>query len=193
MSDSKLPPDGDRDDVTASTAEASETAGAEAGTSPPSREAASADDADALRAQVAALEDRVRRQQAEFVNDVRRIQRQADARLRYASEPVVRDLLGVVDALHAAVEGLRETEHEKRVAEGLGHVERQLIDALARHGVARIDALGKPFDPAVHEAVMETEAPGPARTVLQVTRPGFTLHGRVVRPASVIVSKAREE
>jgi molecular chaperone GrpE len=166
--------------------------GGEAGASPASNDAGSPDAA-ALRAQIAALEDRVRRQQADFVNDTRRMQKQADDRVRFAVEPVVRDLLGVVDALHSAIEGLRESEHEQRVAEGLHHVERQLVDALARHGVARIDAVGKPFDPSVHEAVMEMASESPPRTVLQVTRPGFTLHGRVVRPASVIVSKAGEE
>ena len=120
---------------------------------------------------------------------MRRIQRQADERVRYAAQPVVEDLLGVVDALHGAIEGLKDSEHERRVAEGLRLVERQLLDGLARHGVARIEAVGKPFDPTVHEAVLEMPGPAAERTVLQVVRPGFTLHGRVVRPAHVIVSK----
>lgn len=148
-----------------------------------------ADEASTLRATVASLEDRLRRTQAEFVNDLRRVQRQADDRVRYAAQPVVEDVLGVADALHRAVEGLKDTEHERRVAEGLHMVERQLVDALARHGVARIEAVGKPFDPALHEAVLEVESPAAARTVLQVVRPGFTLHGRLVRAAHVIVSK----
>lgn len=143
----------------------------------------------AARQALAGAEDRLRRQQAEFVNDVRRIQRQADERVRYAAQPVVEDLLGVVDALHGAIEGLKDSEHERRVAEGLRLVERQLLDGLARHGVARIEAVGKPFDPTVHEAVLEMPSPAAERTVLQVVRPGFTLHGRVVRPAHVIVSK----
>lgn len=143
----------------------------------------------AARQALAVAEDRLRRQQAEFVNDVRRIQRQADERVRYAAQPVVEDILGVVDALHGAIEGLKDSEHERRVAEGLRLVERQLLDGLSRHGVARIDAAGKPFDPAVHEAVLEMPSPAAERTVLQVVRPGFTLHGRVVRPAHVIVSK----
>jgi molecular chaperone GrpE len=145
----------------------------------------------AATAQVAALEDKVRRQAAEFLNETRRIQRQADERARYAIQPVVQDLLGVADALHGAIGGLGDTEHERRVAEGLHLVERALVDVLAQHGVARIDALGKPFDPSLHEAVLEAESEGPPRTVTQVLRPGFTLHGRVVRPAHVIVSKAK--
>ncbi|MBL9087571.1 MAG: nucleotide exchange factor GrpE [Planctomycetia bacterium] len=167
--------------------------GPDAAGAPPPDAAASAttagDDVAALRATIASLEDRLRRTQAEFVNDLRRVQRQADERVRYAAQPVVEDVLGVADALHRAVEGLKDSEHERRVAEGLHMVERQLIDGLARHGVARIDAAGKPFDPALHEAILEVESPAAARTVLQVVRPGFTLHGRLVRAAHVIVSK----
>lgn len=151
----------------------------------------------ALRATTAGLEDRLRRAQADFVNDLRRVQRQADDRVRFAAQAVVEDVLGVTDALHSAIEGLKDTEHERRVAEGLRMIDRMLLEALARHGVARIDALGKPFDPAVHEAVVERPvepsvaegAEGAARTVLAVLRPGFTLHGRLVRAAQVVVSK----
>jgi molecular chaperone GrpE len=160
-------------------------------TAVPAPDAPESDATEAARAQVTALEDRLRRQQADFLNDVRRIQRQADERVRFAVQPVVTDLLGVADALHGAVEGLKDSEHERRVAEGLRLVERQLLEALSRHGVARIEALHKPFDPAFHEAVMEVEGDGEGRTVVQVTRPGFTLHGRVVRPASVVVSRPK--
>lgn len=146
----------------------------------------------AAKALVATLEDRIRRQQAEFVNDTRRIQRQADERAKYAVQPVVSDLLGVVDALHSAIEGLKEGEHERRVADGLRLIEKELLEVLGRHGVAKIDAIGKPFDPAVHEAMLEIEHEGPARTVLQVMRQGFTLHGRVVRAAHVIVSRKKD-
>ena len=145
------------------------------------------------KATIAALEDRIRRQQAEFVNDMRRIQRQADERVKFAVQPLVSELLGVIDALHGAIEGLKDGEHEKRVAEGLRLVEKELFEVLGRQGVARIDAIGKPFDPAVHEAVVQIDSPGPPNTVLQVTRPGFTLNGRLVRAAHVIVSKGEPE
>jgi molecular chaperone GrpE len=145
---------------------------------------------DAARAALAEAADRRKREQAQFVNDTRRIERLADDRVRYAVQSVVGDLVPVIDALHGAVEGLKDTEHERRVAEGLRMVEKALFDVLARHGVERIEALHQPFDPSLHEAVLEMEG-GPAkeRTVLQVVRPGFTLHGRVVRPAHVVVSR----
>ena len=145
----------------------------------------------ALKATVASLEAKIVHQQAEFLNDMRRIQRQAEERVKFAAQPVVEDVLGVADALHGAIEGLRDSEHEQRVAEGLRNVERQLVDALSKHGIQRVDALGKTFDPALHQAVVEIESPSPARTVLQVVRPGFLLHGRLVRPAHVVVSKGK--
>lgn len=144
-----------------------------------------------LKDRVAAIEDKVRRQAAEFVNETRRIQRQADERLKYAVQPLVEDLLAVADAIHNAIEGLKDTEHERRVADGLAIVERTLLETLGRYGVQRIDAQGKPFDPTIHQAILETESEGPPSAVVQVVRPGFTLHGRVVRPAHVIVSKAK--
>jgi len=150
-----------------------------------------APDVEAMKATIASLEDRVRRQQADFVNELRRLQRQADERVKFAAQPVVEDILGVAYALHRAIDGLADTEHERRVAEGLRMVERQLLDGLARHGVTRIEALGKPFDPAVHEAILEIESDEAPRSVLQVVRPGFSLHGRVVRPAHVVVAKGK--
>ena len=69
-------------------------------------------------------------------------------------------------------------------------VSRQLADALARHGVERIEAEGLPFDPSCHEAMlMVDDASRPAQTVAQVLRHGYRLHGRVVRPAQVVVAR----
>jgi molecular chaperone GrpE len=149
---------------------------------------------DEARAALADAQDRLKREQAQFVNDRRRIERLAEDRARFAIGAVVTDLLPVVDAIHSAIEGLGEADREGAVATGLAMVERQLLDALRRHGIERIDALDRPFDPAVHEALLERDAGDrPERTVLQVVRPGFTLHGRVVRPAHVVVSRAGGE
>jgi molecular chaperone GrpE len=148
------------------------------------------DEVAGLREALAEAQDRIKREQAEFLNDRRRVERQAEERVRYSVQSVVTDLLPVTDAIHNAIEGLKDTEHERRVAEGLRMVEKQLLDILAGHGVERIDALNRPFDPARHEALLEMEGgPSRERTVLQVVRPGFTLHGRVVRPAHVVVSR----
>ena len=68
-------------------------------------------------------------------------------------------------------------------------IESQLLDALKRHGVSPIDAEGQVFDPNLHQAVMrDTTAHAPSNTVVKVLERGFTIHDRVLRPASVIVA-----
>jgi molecular chaperone GrpE len=177
--------------------EAAEAVPSEGGLIPPQtadeEAAALREELESARSALAEATDRIKREQAQFLNDRRRIERQADERVRYAIGSVVTDLLPVVDALHGALEGLGESEQERRVAEGLRMVEKELLDVLRRHGVERIEALHQPFDPTRHEALLEQEAASRERTVLQVVRPGFTLHGRVVRPAHVVVSKPPPE
>jgi molecular chaperone GrpE len=139
---------------------------------------------------LAALEDRVKRMQAEFLNETRRIRSQADADRAFAIQRVVVDLLPVADALHGAAATLAADAEAARFREGLELVVRQLDEVLARHGVTRIEAVGKPFDPTQHEAVLLVDrADLPPQTVVAVVRPGFALNGRVVRPAHVTVSR----
>jgi molecular chaperone GrpE len=70
-------------------------------------------------------------------------------------------------------------------------VQTQLLDILRRHGITRIEAQGKPFDPNQHQAVMQQPSPDlPPNSVLQVLEQGFLIHDRVLRPAKVIVSTA---
>jgi molecular chaperone GrpE len=73
-------------------------------------------------------------------------------------------------------------------------VQTQLLDILRRHGITRIDALGKPFDPNLHQALQQVPAPDkPPLTVIQECERGYTLHDRVVRPSTVIVSAPAEK
>jgi molecular chaperone GrpE len=68
--------------------------------------------------------------------------------------------------------------------------ERELLSVFERNGVAKIDAAGKPFDPALHQAVAQVEAPDKAPgSVVQVFQPGYTIHGRLLREAMVTVAK----
>lgn len=150
------------------------------------------------------LEDRLKRAQAEFVNETRRIQRQADERGRFAVEGLVSDLLPVLDALHSAREGFAlraaapgaEGPSGTRAAalEGFEIVERELLNVLGRHGVQRIEAVeGLPFDLARHHAVVLIDRPDlPPGAVARELRPGFLLGERVVRAAHVAVVAARE-
>ncbi len=147
-------------------------------------------------ARVEELEDRVKRLQAEFLNETKRIQRQADERRKYAVEGLVGDLLPVFDALHSAREGLVASAAGEAaggadaVRQGLDLVEKEFLSVLGRHGVERIEATDAPFDPNLHEAVFVVDdATREPNLVAQVLRPGFTLSGRVVRPAHVAVTR----
>jgi molecular chaperone GrpE len=154
------------------------------------RDAAPAPAADPAAERVAALEDRIKRMQADFLNETRRIRTQADSDRGFAIQRVVVDLLPVLDALHGAASSLAADPAAATFREGYELVERQLHEVLARHGVTPIEAVGKPFDPAQHEAVMLVDrADLPPQTVVDVVRPGFALNGRVVRPAHVTVSR----
>lgn len=141
--------------------------------------------------ELARLTDKLRRVEAEFVNETKRIRRKAESDRKYAIEAVVVDLLPVIDALHGARDGLPDDEASKPMREGLSLVEQQLQSVFTRYGVSAIEAQGKPFDPARHQAMLMVERDDmEPQTVCDVMRVGYELHGRVVRPAEVLVSKA---
>ncbi len=137
------------------------------------------------------LEDRLRRAEAEFMNETKRLRRLAENDAKFAVESVVVELVPLIDALHSAGTGLGESEAAKNMREGLDLVSKQLLGVLHKHGVEPIDAEGEAFDPSRHEAIYVRELPDvEPDQVIEVLRPGFSLHGRVIRPVEVGVSKA---
>jgi molecular chaperone GrpE len=144
----------------------------------------------ARAAQADALEDRLKRAQADFVNESKRIARQAEQDRRFAIEQVAQDLVPLAEGLGSALAAAASVPAAESVREGLALVVRQLEDILGRHGIELMRPLGQPFDPAAHEAILMVERTDvPANHVADVIRPGFRLHGRVVRPAQVTVAK----
>jgi molecular chaperone GrpE len=134
--------------------------------------------------------DHLRRLQAEFDNYRRRVQRDKEELRLRASEAVVESLLPVVDNLGRAL-AAAEQEEDSRLVAGVRLVADQLRGTLIGHGLAELDVQpGAMFDPAVHEAVLtqasESEEEG---TVLQVVERGYLLHGKLLRPAKVIVAR----
>ena len=134
--------------------------------------------------------DRFLRERAELENFKRRMQREKAEALRFANEPLLRELLPVVDNLERAVE--HGTGDGQSVLEGVRLVLKSLHEALERHGVKRIDAVGEPFDPSRHEAMAQVESSEhePNRVVEQYHR-GYLLHDRLLRPALVTVSSRK--
>ena len=121
----------------------------------------------------------------------------ADAR-QYAISDFAAELLPVVDnlqrALAAADDQPQKTPGEDALLGGVRATQRLLTAILERFGVRKIDALGAPFDPMQHEAMTEVDDESrPPRSVVGVPEDGYTIHDRLLRPARVIVSKARPE
>jgi len=137
------------------------------------------------------LEDRLRRAEAEFMNETKRLRRLAENDAKFAVEQVVVELIPLIDALHSAGTGLGESDAAVNMRQGLDLVGKQLLGVLHKHGVEPIDAEGETFDPTRHEAIYVRELDGvEPDSVIEVLRPGFSLHGRVVRPVEVGVAKA---
>lgn len=146
---------------------------------------------EAKTAEAAQNFDRLLRERAELENYKKRAQRERADTLRFANEQLVRDLLPIVDNLERALEHAENGTEAGSLAEGVRLVLKGFLDVLARHGVTRIDAAAQPFDPAVHEAMMQvpTDEIEPNHVVQQF-QPGYRLHERLLRPAQVSVSTA---
>jgi molecular chaperone GrpE len=161
---------------------------------------AAADGLDDLRTRLAEIErDRdkylelARRTQADFENYQKRIQRDMQQERRYSGGLLAQDLLPALDNLDRAMAAGKKAGESGPLVQGVSMVHAQLLDALKRNGITRIDSLHKTFDPSLHQAVtQQPSADHPAGTVLQVLQEGFMNHDRVLRPAAVVVSVAAE-
>jgi molecular chaperone GrpE len=145
----------------------------------------------ARAAQAAGLEDRLKRAQAEFVNESRRIQRQSEQDRRFALEGVLKELMDVVRSLDQALAAPRPDAASDALHAGVALVRRQVEDLLRRHGAEVLRPAGEPFDPLHHEAVAMVEhAELPPGSVAEVLSPGLKIHGRVSKAAQVLVTRA---
>jgi len=148
----------------------------------------------ALEAELADVKERLLRALAETENTRRRAQREREDTQKYAVTGFARDLLSPVDNLHRALASLPESDVSdpkvKSLLEGVAATQRELLAALERHGIKRVDPKGERFDHNFHQAIFETENTGqPAGTVVEVLQPGYVLHDRLLRPAMVGVAK----
>ncbi|MEN8238374.1 MAG: nucleotide exchange factor GrpE [Actinomycetota bacterium] len=126
---------------------------------------------------------------AEFDNYRKRVERDQVENVVRASQRLVELLLPSLDSFDAALETEAKSDTETKMLEGMVRTRTQLIDALAQEGVTPIDAIGQPFDPAVHEAV--SVVPGEGDQIVHAElRKGYLMRGRVIRPSLVIVAHA---
>jgi molecular chaperone GrpE len=161
---------------------------------PPSASDAEIDDplAEAER-QVAGLKDQVLRAQAEMENVRRRAARDVENAHKYALERFTSDLLPVLDSLEKAVEASGESAGEAAgaIKEGVELSLKLFLTTLEKAGVIQVDPHGEPFDPQLHEAMAMVPNPDTEpNSVIEVMQKGYTLNGRLVRAAKVVVSAA---
>ncbi len=136
--------------------------------------------------------DRLLRTTADFDNYKKRATREKQEAVKYANESLLEKLIPVLDTFDMALNATQNntTDSVKSLQTGISMVHQQLKTALADAGLEEVDAAGKPFDPNFHEAVSQKEeAELPEGTVVQQLRKGYRLKERLIRPATVIVSK----
>ncbi|GAC1609174.1 MAG: hypothetical protein NVS4B10_24670 [Myxococcales bacterium] len=134
--------------------------------------------------------DRLLRTAAEFENYKRRAVKEKEDARKYGTESLLKDFLPVADNLERALEHA-EQHDPRQVLEGVRLVQKMLDAALGKHGVVGFSAVGQPFDPSQHEALMQAESDVAPGTVVQEMARGYRLHDRLVRPAAVVVAKAK--
>lgn len=128
------------------------------------------------------------RHQADFANYRKRAEKENKEAVQRATARVIEGLIPVIDGFEHALAAHREAEYES-YRKGFELIYKQLLDNLARLGAERIDPLGKPFDPHLHQAMDRTETTEHADgTILEVFQPGYIFHGRVLRAAMVRVA-----
>ena len=148
-----------------------------------------------LQAEKADLQDKLLRALAETQNMRRRAQQDVERERKFGIERFAKDALSVADNLGRALAALPADAGSldpaiKNVLVGVQATEREFLSVLERHGVTRIEALGKPFNAEFHQAMMEVEDKSvPAGTVVQELIPGYLIAGRLLRAAMVGVSK----
>ncbi len=129
------------------------------------------------------------RAKAETENVRRRAQDDITKAGKYAVEKFSGELLAVKDSLEAAL--ANENQSAENLKAGVELTLRQLVAAFEKSNLAELNPLGQKFDPHLHQAISQIEADGEPNTVITVLQKGYALHGRVIRPALVVVSKAK--
>jgi molecular chaperone GrpE len=147
---------------------------------------------EALREEAQETYDRLLRVSAEFDNYKKRMSRELENARKFGTETLLKDLLPVVDNLERAIASSRgEGGEGEGIVEGVGMTLSELLRVLERFQAKPFESVGEPFDPTWHQAFMQEETDRyPEHTVVSEIQKGYSLHGRLLRPAMVVVSKA---
>jgi molecular chaperone GrpE len=184
----------------------SEQTAAEPGAAPPQEPLtaeqmmqAATDRITALEAELAETKERWMRAEAENANVRARARKDVDDTRQYAVQKFATDVVEAAENLKRGIDSLPPPSDDQpaivaKVREGLEGVERSFVGTLERNGIKHHDPAGQPFDPNLHQAMAEQESDlHPPGTVLQAWSKAWTLNGRLLRPAMVVVAKAPTE
>jgi molecular chaperone GrpE len=150
----------------------------------------------ALETELADMKERWMRAEAENANVRARAKKDVDDTRQYAVQKFAADVVDAAENLKRGIASLPPATEDQpaivgKVREGLEGVERSFVSTLERNGIKREDPVGRPFDPNLHQAMAEQETDlHPAGTIIQAWSQGWTLNGRLLRPAMVVVAKA---
>ena len=164
---------------------------AETATGEEAEQSAPEDPISQLEEQLAAAQDAALRAQADAMNTQRRAEQEIEKARKFALERVCGDLLAVVDNLERALESVADDGVNSALVEGVELTLKGFLDVLGKHGVKPIEPLGEPFDPETAQAMSMVEQPdAEPNSVIAVMQKGYSLNGRLLRPAMVMVAKA---
>jgi molecular chaperone GrpE len=144
--------------------------------------------------EAAQLREKLLRLTAEFDNFRKRSIREREEYRKFAVEQIITELLEVYDNFERAIESAKQTDDIESVVKGVEMVFKQFTSILEKEGLQKIECHGEEFDPNLHEAIMHVEHPEHEEgKVVNVCKPGYYLHTKVIRPAMVAVSKKPDE
>jgi len=155
-------------------------------------EAAQQDSTPDLEAELAQCKDKYLRSMAEFENFRKRsIAEKADW-IRHATQQLAMHICDVVDNFERALQQASPEDLESPFGKGIVLIEKQLVSALEKEGVQKIEALGEPFNPEFHDALAHIPSEYDENTVAAIIQNGYTMHGKVVRPVRVAVANGNK-
>jgi len=138
--------------------------------------------------------DQMLRLGAEFDNYRKRVEKEREELIEFGKEAVLVKLLGILDSLDLALISTKnEKNEEKSIRDGVELIHKQLRELLEKEGIRKIETEGQQFDPDLHHAVEYEESDKyKDNEIVQEIRPGYLLHERVIRPAMVVVARAKK-
>jgi len=132
---------------------------------------------------------------AEFDNYRKRVEKEKEELVKFGKEELLIELLGILDSFDLAVTATKnEKNQERSIREGVELIRKQLRELLEKEGIKKIDSVGQQFDPDLHHAVEYQESDKHKdNEIIQEIRPGYLIHERAIRPAMVVVARAKKQ